>query len=61
MSIDTIKLIIILANPIAMVLAGVWSIKFGKRRGVSFFLITGILSCLAAPIHLVAGILVLAF
>lgn len=61
MSPDTIKLIIILGNPVVMILAGVWLIKFGKRTGRLFFLIAGILSCLAAPIHLIAGILILAF
>lgn len=61
MSPNTIKLIILLGNPVAMVLVGVWLIKLGKRTGRLLFLIPGILSCLAAPIHLIAGILILAF
>ena len=58
---ETLKQIILLGNPVAMVLVGAWSIKLGRRTGRPFFLIAGILSCLAAPIHILAGILVLAF
>ena len=61
MSPDTIGLIILLGNPVAMVLLGVWSIRLGKQTGRQFFLIVGILSCLAAPIVILAAILILAF
>lgn len=59
MSPDTVMLIITVGSPLLLALAGVWSIILGKRAKWPFFVIIGIITCIAAPIFLILGIVVL--
>ena len=56
---DTVLLVLIIGNPIAMVLLGIWSISLGKRIGRPYLVVIGKITCVAAPIILIAGLLVL--
>jgi hypothetical protein len=59
MSPDTVLLVLIIGNPIAMVLVGIWCISLGKRIGRPYLEVIGKIACIAAPIFLIAGLLVL--
>jgi len=59
MSPDTVMLVLVIGNPILMVLAGVWGIILGKRMGRPVFVVIGKITCIAAPIFLIAGLLTL--
>lgn|GEM_PF-6044253 len=60
MSPDAVMQILLIANPILVVLAGVGSIILGKWMRRPFFLIVGILTCVAAPIIAILEIIVTA-
>lgn len=60
MSPDTVMQILLIANPILVVLAGVGSIILGRWMRRPIFLIIGILTCIAAPICIILEIVVTA-
>lgn len=59
MSPDTVMLVLIIGIPVLMVLVGVWCIFLGKRMERPIFVIIGKITCIAAPIFLIAGLLTL--
>jgi hypothetical protein len=60
MSPDIVMQILLIANPILVLLAGVGSIILGKWMERRIFLIIGVLTCLATPVIIILEIMVTA-
>jgi len=60
MSPDIVMLIMILANPVAMLFAGIWLRRFGMQMERPIYAIFGKILYIAAPISLIVGLLSLA-
>lgn len=54
---NTVQLIFAIVDPIAAMIMGIGLMKFGRRTEYPVFVLLGKITCLAAPILLILGLI----